>query len=771
MTNTKLAKRSFCVSLMALILCFSMLMGTTFAWFTDSVTSENNIIKSGSLKVAMDYSNKYEGDATTWTDASKGAIFNYQYWEPGYSEVKFIKITNAGDLALQFKLDIIPAVAAVAGEINLADVIDVYSVIADNADELAALATLNLASKDSWATVASAGTLTSLMGDVDGAARGYLLPKSGVGAVTAEGLGLTAAEFAALPQGEIIVALKLTMKETAGNEYQNLKVGDGFSVRLMATQFEAEEDAFDNSYDQDSEYINKDVNGFAEVGSMTELQVALEQGSNIKLTEDITLDSPLVFSAPASTFAMRSTPAPIILDLNGNKITADVKEGDMIVNEGNLLLTGGTVELLTVNGGATINNKGNLTLKNVAIKGAPIAADDGYPAYAVKSAGNLTIEAGTAISADRGCLFLSGTGETVINGGSLTNNDISTILVDRAFTSHVIVVGYGANNKLTINDGTFSHLHTSTSGGVVVNNWSAVTVDINGGSFSGGNYYGKWDNLSDYGYGSTKTPFCVKGGTFTGMDSKFVASGYVAEKNENGTYRIVLPQSNFGAVLDQAQAGDTVSVPAGDYTFLASNLKAGVTLKCEEGTTFNGKSSLNVNGATVIGATFSNPSDSVVAGTVNGTFKDCVFTGSNALRWCYAGDTVVFENCVFDGDLYGVHFDGGAKNVTFINCTFSGFNALAGEIELATFTGCTFVANGKSNYNGINMWGNTTLTDCTFVFDGTAGYEWVDACGDNLRITITNCVVTDGANEKPIETVVGDYGVGNTITVDGNTLA
>ena len=203
---------------MALILCFSMLMGTTFAWFTDSVTSENNIIKSGSLKVAMDYADKYEGDTTAWTDASTGAIFDYQYWEPGYSEVKFIRITNKGDLALQFKLDIIPAVAAVAGEINLADVIDVYSVIADNAAELGNLASLNLDSKDSWATVASAGTLTSLMGDVDGAAYGYLLPASGVGAVNAEDLGLTDAEFAALPQGEIIVALKLTMKETAGNE-------------------------------------------------------------------------------------------------------------------------------------------------------------------------------------------------------------------------------------------------------------------------------------------------------------------------------------------------------------------------------------------------------------------------------------------------------------------------------------------------------------------------------------------------------------------------
>jgi hypothetical protein len=136
-------------------------------------------------------------------------------------------------------------------------------------------------------------------------------------------------------------------------------------------------------------------------------------------------------------------------------------------------------------------------------------------------------------------LYLSGEGETVINGGTLRNNDISD--KRESFTSHVIVVGYGANNKLTINGGTFNHLHTKTSGGVVVNNWSAVTVDINGGDFRGGNYFGKWDNLSDYGYGSTKTPFCVKGGSFSGFDNKFLAEGYKAVPNAEKTLWVVAP--------------------------------------------------------------------------------------------------------------------------------------------------------------------------------------------------------------------------------------
>lgn len=212
----------------------------------------------------------------------------------------------------------------------------------------------------------------------------------------------------------------------------------------------------------------------------------------------------------------------------------------------------------------------------------------------------------------------------------------------------------------------------------------------------------------------------------------------------------------------------TIQVAAGEYTFPASKLKDGMTLECAPGTVFEGNSKLNIDGATVVGATFSNPGGSAADQTINGTFRDCTFTGKNGLRWCYAGDTVVFENCVFSGDVYGVHFDGGANNVVFKNCTFSGFNAMGGEIELATFEGCTFKANDRSGYNGINLWGSTVMTDCTFVFDGSKT-EWVDLCGDNKTATFTNCVVTDGTNETPIKDVVGNCGDGNTIIIDGVT--
>ena len=200
------------------------------------------------------------------------------------------------------------------------------------------------------------------------------------------------------------------------------------------------------------------------------------------------------------------------------------------------------------------------------------------------------------------------------------------------------------------------------------------------------------------------------------------------------------------------------------YTFPTSALKEDVILDCDEGVVFEGNSKLNIKGATIIGATFSNPSGTAVDQTINGVFKNCTFTGSNALRWCYAGETVVFENCTFTGDLYGVHFDGGANEVVFKNCTLSGFNAMGGAITKLTMEGCTFKP-GVSGYNGINCWGSTEMKGCTFIFDGTKT-EWIDMCGSNTVGTFTGCIVSDGTTERPLSASdIGDYGSGNTITV------
>ena len=126
MTKQKSTKRALLLSALSLLMCVSMLVGTTFAWFTDSVTSAGNIIKAGNLDVEMYWADGGKAvpadDSADWTDASTGAIFNNDLWEPGYTEAKHLKIANVGTLALNYQLRIVAN--GVVGK--LADVIDVY---------------------------------------------------------------------------------------------------------------------------------------------------------------------------------------------------------------------------------------------------------------------------------------------------------------------------------------------------------------------------------------------------------------------------------------------------------------------------------------------------------------------------------------------------------------------------------------------------------------------------------------------------------------------
>ena len=63
MKTKKSTKRALLLSALSLIMCVSMLVGSTFAWFTDSVTSANNVIKSGNLDIKLEYWNGTEWDS------------------------------------------------------------------------------------------------------------------------------------------------------------------------------------------------------------------------------------------------------------------------------------------------------------------------------------------------------------------------------------------------------------------------------------------------------------------------------------------------------------------------------------------------------------------------------------------------------------------------------------------------------------------------------------------------------------------------------------
>ena len=190
-TKTKKALRG---SLFALFLCIILLIGTTFAWFTDTASTGVNKIQSGKLDVELQYK-----DGDTWKNA-EGQTLDFQkavdgeevLWEPGCTyKLPEIKVVNNGNLALKYKLE----VTGIEGDKKLNEVID-------------------------W-TIAG--------GELD--AEKSLAAKADSGAMTIQG----------------------HMQESAGNDYQNLSI-EGISITVYATQDTVENDSFNNQYDKNATY-------------------------------------------------------------------------------------------------------------------------------------------------------------------------------------------------------------------------------------------------------------------------------------------------------------------------------------------------------------------------------------------------------------------------------------------------------------------------------------------------------------------------------------
>ena len=105
MTKTKNTKRALLMSALSLLMCVSMLIGSTFAWFTDSVTSANNIIQSGDLDVVLEYKTNWS-DEWAPVDENTKIFKDGALYEPGYTEVVYLRVSNAGSLALKYLLSL-----------------------------------------------------------------------------------------------------------------------------------------------------------------------------------------------------------------------------------------------------------------------------------------------------------------------------------------------------------------------------------------------------------------------------------------------------------------------------------------------------------------------------------------------------------------------------------------------------------------------------------------------------------------------------------------
>lgn len=287
MTVKNKTKRAFLLSAISLALCFMMFAVTTFAWFTDSASSAGNVIKAGMLDVAFKWADGTEDpENADWIDASTGAIFDYDLWEPGYVQVRHIRISNEGTLALKYKVRIF-ANGTVG---TLADVIDVYYIDpAVQLDNRALLSDLN-----------PIGTLSQVLEGMNDTATGALAPKG--------------KEDDTLKNSSETITIALKMRETAGNEYQNMQVGDGFTIQLVATQYTFEEDSFDELYDEDAPL------DFAAVNNSAAFNEALDNRLSVYLDDDVALEEPYQV-APGQE---------VVINGNGNTLSSDT--GTRVIN-------------------------------------------------------------------------------------------------------------------------------------------------------------------------------------------------------------------------------------------------------------------------------------------------------------------------------------------------------------------------------------------------------------------------------------------------------
>ena len=460
--------------------------------------------------------------------------------------------------------------------------------------------------------------------------------------------------------------------------------------------------------------------------------------TSIRLTRNIELTNGVEISAGET----------VVLDLNGKTISGTDNAT-------------GSYALITNTGNLTIQGNGKLTLK--------ATNNRNWNAYSSVISntvgGKLTIEEGVVIEHLGGTDMAYGIdnltngkgtyAETVINGGTIK----STYRAVRQFLN-----GIEAQNILTVNGGVIEGANKSIWMQDPSANANTGKLTVAADAELKGNVY------LFVCAGSTAWPVEVSIAEAALVGESTVVTGNVpvgyAVVVEDGCYvvtdEVVTTAEALSTAISGAQSGDVVTVGAGTYASL-SGVKAGVTINCLEGVVFEGTSSLNAEGATVIGATFRNEGGQAVSGIINGTFKNCTFDGEETLRWCYttAGTTVVFENCVVKTTKRGFHFDVMDGNVIFRNCEINGFNAYSGAGTI-TFEGCVF-GNDQANYNGLNIYSNTILKDCQFVYV-SGKTNFIDMEGTGKTLTIQNCTATlDGVAAEVSDFVGGSKLAENTV--------
>ena len=416
-------KRSLLASVLALVMCVTMLVGTTFAWFTDSASTSVNRIEAGSLQVEIQGKDGKPVEELKWLDKDGKPIADQEsiFWEPNctYNLTPF-KIVNTGNLALKYKV----VVTGLNGDSELLDVISFSYKIGDK--------TLNLDEEGHLAAMGKEGNST---------------------------------EF---------ITISAHMDAEAGNKYMG-KTLEGVKFTVYAAQDTVESDSKDNKYDEKAEYA-------VPVSTVDELEDAIKNGKNVVLKNDLNLTA--AFAVPSNkTVAIDLNGKTVTaekdfatvkegskLTVNGGTVIAKnyvfrVTDGEVVVNGGDFTaketacaLFGGSK--LTVNGGTFTSMDNNVVATNGSeSKGCEITINGGVFNGNIKTKGY--IACGVYVANDDTVMINGGTfnivdgvgilmraGKTTIgkdvvinltNTGTVTSGKVGDAVIDITTPSHLVV--------------------------------------------------------------------------------------------------------------------------------------------------------------------------------------------------------------------------------------------------------------------------------------------------------------------------------------------
>ena len=319
MNNKRATKRALLTSFMALVMCVVMMVGTTFAWFTDTASTGVNKIVAGNLKVDIVGADSEDHIEKLNFTKVAGAEGEALLWEPGCRYLtEGFRIANKGNLALKWK-----------AEINKGGARD---------------------GKVAGSTIAKDGK--SLLDVIDF----YVVTKAADGTETAVAIENFTGKLAANVGKSETYYIKGVMQTTAGNDYQDLTL-DGITITVYATQDTVENDSFGNTYDEGATLpeIRTVTDAATIAASVADLANAGNKNVIVSVAQDMN-NIAGIKTAKGNTLTM---------DLNGKSVGVSYGQGSTnTTTNGMQLLQGSTV---TLKNGTYKANHGNDAYHNIAI--------------------------------------------------------------------------------------------------------------------------------------------------------------------------------------------------------------------------------------------------------------------------------------------------------------------------------------------------------------------------------------------------------------------